>query len=431
MTNPEFTRRRFLKASLIAASAPFILPSHLRAADRPPNDRIALGIIGTGRMGGTLINRFLGEPDVRIVAVCDVDTIRREHHQQRINEHYAETANPSHHEGCEAYNDFREVLGRDDIDGVVIATPDHWHAIMSIEAARANKDIYCEKPLSQSVNEAGAMVAAVRNHKRIFQTGSQQRSSANFRRACTLVRNEAIGKLQRVNVALPAGLATWCDLPEEDAPDGLDWDLWLGPAPERGWNEELSPRGVHSHFPDWRNYREYGGGMITDWGAHHFDIAQWAMGTDDSGPVEVIPPPKENAASGARLIYRNGVELTHLEGNGITFFGTKGQLFVNRHNLEVTPEGLEERPLPDDADRLYQSDNHTRNWLDCMRSRKKPICDVEIGARSVTICHLVNMAYWHRERMTWNPHENEFMGNTGDPDWLDVPYRTPWKLPEV
>jgi predicted dehydrogenase len=429
--NTPISRRRFLQTSAIAAAAPFLLPSHVWAAATGPNSRISLGIIGMGTMGRGLMGAFLREGDVQVTAVCDVDETRREHHRRRVNEHYAGATGLEGYRGCAAYGDFRELLSRDDIDGVVIATPDHWHAIMAILAAQAGKDIYCEKPLCQSVNEAVRIVQAVEKHKRVFQTGSQQRSSGRFREACELVRNGRLGALQRVEVSLPPGIGEWCDLPESDPPDGLDWDFWLGPAPRRGWHEILSPVGVHDHFPRWRNYREYGGGMVTDWGAHHFDIAHWGMGMDESGPVEVIPPEEPNATAGTELIYPGGIEVKHLEGNGVRFVGVDGEVTVHRGGLSATPQSLAEDPLPDDAIRLYASSNHTRNWLDCMRSRQRPICDATIGARSVIVCHLANMAYWHGQRFRWDPSSNTFAGGTGNTDWLDVSYRSPWRLPEV
>ncbi len=427
------TRRRFLKTSAFVATAPLVLPAfpYLRAAGTAANDRIQLGIIGMGRMGRTLLHGFLGEGGVQVVALCEVDSIRREDARNRAETHYAEAAGKDRYRGVHTSDDFRELLDREDIDAVVVATPDHWHALMGIAAARAGKDVYCEKPLCQTVEEAQALVEVVRRNDCVFQTGSQQRSSERFRRACEWVRNGRIGRVRRIHVALPPGIATWCDLPESDPPEGLDWDLWLGPAPERGWNEILSPVGVHNHFPDWRNFREYGGGMITDWGAHHFDIVQWALGTDDSGPVEVIPPSATDAETGTRLIYRDGVEVVHIDGNGITFFGTEGAIFVNRHNLEISPESLRDPASPADAIRLEVSDNHLRNWLDCIRSRREPICGVETGARSVTVCHLVNLAYWHRRAFAWDPAGNRFFGGGGDPAWLRTRYRPPWTLTEA
>ncbi len=423
----SLSRRNFLRKTAVAASVPFILPSHIWCAQTKPNDRLVLGSIGVGTQGRGLLGGILRKSETQTVAICDVDKNRRENGRRIVQEHYAKQPGGTAAAGCEVYSDFRELLARKDIDAVIIATPDHWHALIAIAAARAGKDIYCEKPLSESIHEARAMVNAVRKNKRIFQTGSMQRSSKEFHHACELVRNGRLGKLQRVDVGV-GGPAKPCDLPGEAEEPGLDWNMWLGPAPERPYNSILSPRGVHTHFPLWRNYREYGGGGVTDWGAHHFDIAQWGLGMDNSGPVEIIPASTPNAHNGVKLIYANGVEVTHTGGNGITFFGTEGKIYVNRGKFEATPASLDEAPIPAGGVHLYRSTDHQRDWLDSIRSRKPPICDVEIGARTVTVCHLVNLAYYHGQRMKWDPKKEKFTAGTGDKKWLDVPYRGPWKL---
>jgi predicted dehydrogenase len=415
------------------------LPSHIWAAETKPNDRITLGFIGTGKQAQGLLGGFLGRTETQTVAVCDVDTTRREHTQKRVNEHYAKQ-NATDYRGCAAYNDFRELLARKDIDAVVIATPDHWHALIGIAACKAKKDVYCEKPLTQSIHEARELVKAVRRNDRVFQTGSQQRSSKEFRVACELVRNGVIGKVQSVDVAI-GGPGVPCDLPAEAEEPGLDWDMWLGPAPMRAYHSELSPRGMHNHFPNWRRYREYGGGMVTDWGAHHFDITQWGLGADESGPVEIIPASGEKATHGARLKYANGVEVNHKSGGfGVSFIGTHGKVLVNRGKFEFwlgdqqkaastkDVDAVEKEFLSDAKVKLYKNSGHTSDWLSCIRTRQKPICDVEIGARSVTVCHLVNLAYYHGQAMKWNPAKNEFAGKTGDKAWLDVPHRRTWKV---
>ena len=421
-----FSRRQFIKTASLATSGPFILPSHIRSAETKPNDRIVLGSIGVGTQGRGLLGGFLGKKEVQTVAVCDVDTNRRENAQKMVNDRYAKQTGQESYKGCDAYNDFRELLGRKDLDAVVIATPDHWHALISIAAANAHKDIYCEKPLSESIHEARAMVNAVRHNNRIFQTGSMQRSSREFRKACELVRNGKIGKVQRIEVGV-GGPGVPCDLPGEPEEPGLDWNMWLGPAPMRPYNSILSPRGVHKHFPDWRKYREFGGGMVTDWGAHHFDIAQWGLGMDESGPVEIIPAENPKATHGVRLLYANGVEVIHVNRGGVTFIGSEGKIFVDRGKFQATPETLDQ-PLGSDAIHLYESSDHQADWIRSMRSRKPPICDVEVGARTVTVCHLVNLAYYHHQRMKWNPAREEFVDGTGDKSWLDRSYRTPWKL---
>ncbi len=419
----QLTRRQFLKVSSVAAlTAPMVVPSWGATG---PNDRITMGFIGVGTQGGYLLQNFLNHPGTQVLAVCDVDTNRRQHHRGKVEEFY-KIKQDSDFKGCAEHKEFRELIERKDIDTVVIAAPDHWHAYIAIMAANAGKDIYCEKPLSLTIHEARAMVNATRKNNRVFQTGSMQRSSGEFRKACELVRNGRIGKVKQVIVDV-GGPSRPCDLPEEPMEPGLNWDMWLGPAPKRGYNSILSPRGVHKHFPDWRNYREYSGGMMTDWGAHHFDIAQWGLGMDESGPVEIIPPADPRATKGLRYIYANGVEVLHGDSGGVLFIGTEGKILVNRGKFEATPEAIGKEPLGPNAIRLYKSDNHAKDFLDCVRSRKRPICDVEVGCRSVTVCHLGNIAYWTHKRLKWDPRNEKFVGDTEADKWLDRDKRDPWK----
>ncbi len=424
----QFTRRQFLKSTAtLAVAAPTILPSSVWAAEKGPNDRIVLGFVGMGTQNRGLLNGFLRSKETQVVAVCDVDTTRRENAKKIVEEYYAKQADKGAFKGCATYKDFRELTARKDIDAVVVATPDHWHALIVIAAANAGKDIYCEKPLSLTIPEARAMVKAVRRNDRICQTGSMQRSSQEFRKACELVRNGRLGKLKSVICGV-GPTSKWCDLPEEAMEPGLDWDMWLGPAPVRPYNSVLSPRGVHTHFPNWRGYREYSGGAMTDWGAHHFDIAHWGLGMDDSGPVEIIPPEDPNATTGLRYVYANGVELIHdTSKGGATFLGSEGSIFVDRGRFQADPEALGQEPLGDKAIRLYVSSNHLQDWLNCIRSRKLPICDVEIGCRSATVCHLGNLAYWNHRRLKWDPKNEQFIGDPEANTWLDRTKRAPWK----
>jgi predicted dehydrogenase len=421
------SRRGFLKATA-ATAVPLILPSHVWSAEVSPNDRIVMGCIGMGTQGRGLLGGWLNNKEIQVVAVCDVDTTRREHHKKMVDDHYAKQAN-STYKGCDAYNDFREVVARKDISAVCIATPDHWHAIPVIMAANAKKDIYCEKPLSLTISEARAMVNAVRKNNRVFQTGSMQRSSREFLKACELVRNGRIGQVKEIYVSV-GGPSRPCDLPEEAMEPGLDWNFWLGPAPMRGYNHILSPRGVHQNFPDWRNYREYSGGMMTDWGAHHFDIAQWGLGRDDSGPVEILPPDGKDVK---RLTYKyaNGVLMYHggLQGYGfgVVFVGEKGKICVDRGKFKAEPEELaKDYVVGSDKIKLYNSSNHQKDFVTCVRSRQKPICDVEVGCRSVTVCHLGNLAYWNKRPLKWDPAKERFVGNDEANTWLDRTKRAPW-----
>jgi len=438
-TSRSFTRRSFLKTAALAGAAPLILRSRLFAADAPPSRQITLGFIGIGAQGRGLLHGCLPRNDVRVLAVSDVDTTRRELAKQTVEGAYAKNTKAGVYQGCDAYSDFRELLARKDIDAVVIATPDHWHALVAIAAANAGKDIYCEKPMAHTILEGRAMVKAVRANKSIFQVGSMQRSMGEFRAACELVRNGVLGQVEKVDAAV-GGPPVPCNLPEETLEPGLDWDLWQGPAPTRPYNSILSPRGFPNGFPAWRRYREYGGGGVCDWGAHHFDIVQWAFGFDETGPVEILPAAGVNPQFGVRWRYANGLEVTHQKGNGITFYGDKGKLFVNRGKFQLwlgdilksdvmdDYSPLLKELLPANAVRLYRSTNHISDWVKSMQTRQRPVCDVETGQRSATICNLANLAYFHGQIIKWNPRKERFEGGTGDASWLTREYRAPWKL---
>lgn len=423
----RMTRRQFLATSAAVAAGPMILCSPTRGL-AAPSERIRLGFIGTGIQSRGHLRRFVGTSDVQVVAVCDVVKERREDSKRIVEEGYAKQKERSSYKGCAAYNDFRELLAREDIDAVVIGTPDHWHAIPSIMACRAGKDVYCEKPLSLTIREGRAMVEAARKHDRVFQTGSQQRSEFGglFRRAVELIRNGHIGEVKTVRVGV-GGPAVTCDLPTEECPEGTDWNFWNGPSPERGYNQILCPKGIHNHFPAFRNYREYAGGALADMGAHHFDIAQWALGMDHSGPVK-IEPPEGIATTGLKFTYANGVVMYHGGPSGCTFEGTKGTLYVDRGKLTADPANILEATIGPDEFHVEPSDNHHRNWLDAIRSRKKPICDVEIGHRSATICELGQIGYDLRRPLEWDPVKERFVNDDDANKLLSRPLRDPWKL---
>ncbi|MDA0813290.1 MAG: Gfo/Idh/MocA family oxidoreductase [Verrucomicrobia bacterium] len=427
------TRRQFLKTIGAGAVAyPNIVPNAVfgQEGKTAPSERITLGFIGCGKMANDYhLSTLLGFGDVQALAVCDVDKNRREHARRRVEQAYSERKD---WKGCAEYSDFRELLAREDIDAVCIATPDHWHAIPIIEACKAGKDVYCEKPLTLTIAEAKRCIDAARKHERIVQTGSQQRSSVfgPFRQACEIVRSGRLGKIKTVSVGV-GGPSVFCDLPSEEMEPGLDWNMWLGYAPKRPYNSVLSPRGVHNHFPAWRDYREYSGGAHSDIGAHDYDIAQWALGMDESGPVEIIPPEDPKAISGVQYVYENGVVMTHGGRPGCTFVGTEGTLHIGRGGLSSEPESIVKEPLGDGDVKLYNSPGHHRDWINCIRSRQRPVADVEIGARSVTVVHLGNQAYWHRRKLRWDPVKWEFPGDTEANGWRDVERRDPWKLPEV
>ncbi|MBP8130391.1 MAG: Gfo/Idh/MocA family oxidoreductase [Candidatus Hydrogenedentes bacterium] len=441
------SRRTFLKQMSLLSSAPLILPSAIWAAETKPNDRIVMGFIGMGKQGRYLLDAFLHHKRTRVVAVCDVDTTRRTAAQEQVNAYYA--ANPKRGAAdCSAYNDFREITARAGIDAVCIATPDHWHAIPAIAALQSGKDVYCEKPLTHNIHEAVAIMNAAKANQRILQTGSMQRSMTEFRVACELVRNGAIGKVSHVECSFgPPGVP--CDLPEEEMEPGLDWDFWVGPAPMRPYNSVLSPRGVHDHFPDWRKYQEFGGGAVCDWGAHHVDIAQWGLGMDDSGPLEARPPDDAAAASGAVLVYDQGIRVIHTNGFGAHFHGENGEVKVNRGQFEFWRDGarvagfvnreeggsltaalnfVEKEYLSNAPVKLYVSQDHLRNFLDCAESRNRPITDEVVGGRSAICCHLLNQAYYHHAVIKWEPKEMRFAEGGGAPEWLTRDYRAPWSV---
>ena len=425
MPSPNLSRRRFLQGTAVAAgafAAPYIVPQSAFGA----NDRIVTGHIGLGGQGNGNLGGFMGKKNVAVGGLCDVDANRLAKAQEKV-------AKAGH--SAQGYNDYRRLLDRKDIDAVVVSTPDHWHALTTIHACQAGKDVYCEKPLTLTILEGRAMVDAARANKRVVQTGSQQRSGKEFRTACELIRNGAIGTLQTVLVGIPGPNHPGEPIPDSDPPPELDYDLWLGPAPYRPYNEKR----VHYNF---RFFRDYSGGQMTNWGAHHLDIAQWAMGTDDSGPVKVEgtgtfhPQGWYEVTETCRVTHTYADGVTVVVGqkqkdipSGTTFIGSKGQIHVDRGKLKATPEEILTAPLPDNAVRLYVSTDHKSNFLECMQTRGKPICDVEIGHRSATVCHLGNIAIDLGRPLVWDPQAEEFPGDREANDRRLKVYRKPWSLP--
>lgn len=456
------SRRDFVKsAAAIAATAP-LASSKLLAQDADSTTKpLTLGFIGIGKQGsGAHLGPFARMTNVQILAVCDVHTGRRERAAKTVQDIYSKASRGG---TVDQYDKYMDVLNRKDIDAVVIAVPDHWHTAIVIEACKAGKDIYCEKPLTLTIHEAHVIIDAVRKHKRVFQTGSQQRSTGPFREACEYVRNGRLGKIKEIWVAVGGVSSKPCDLPDEQTPEGIEWDVWLGPAPQRGYNDILcrqqSDPNKYPFNPGWRDYREFSGGMITDWGAHHFDIIQWALDMDHSGPVEILPPETEGDGYGAKWIYRGSpvgdeIVVTHkekvwegdyidmrsgekrhanMQNNGILFIGDKGKLFVNRQFIATEPEDILKEPIKENEVHLRKSprNNHHQDWMDCIKSREKPIADVEIGARSVTVCHLVNLAYWNHRKLKWDPKNWEFPGDAEANSWRSRPRRGKYQLPEA
>jgi predicted dehydrogenase len=339
---------------------------------------------------------------------------------------------------CKSHADFRELLDRKDIDAVTIATPDHWHALVALYALKRGKDVYCEKPLALTIGEGQALVRAARARDRVFQVGSQQRSDGRFRLASELVRNGRLGKIRTVETRIGENPQSPSIPGCQPAPE-LDWDFWLGPTPRVDFAELKDGNKIYTrcHY-DFRWWYDYSGGKMTDWGAHHNDIAQWALGMDGSGPIRVegsgeppsTMPNSYNCHPKFRAVftYPSGTEVicTSAGENGVKFIGDDGKwIFVSRDKIDASDKKLIDEPLPANATRLYTSNDHMRDFLECMKSRKRPICDVEIGHRSVTVCHLGNVAIRSGKKVGWNPATEAFLENDLN-SWTMRPMRAPW-----
>jgi hypothetical protein len=412
------TRRDFLRTTAGAAAtlaafgtAAPLFASGLRARGYAANSRMQLAIIGFGVRGRELYGGFLDDEAAEIIAVTDVVAARTAEGVRRVNERRKRDV-------CAASANWREVVANPAVDAVIVATPDHWHAEPAIAAALAGKHVYCEKPLSLTIAEGRAIANAARSAGIRFQTGSQQRSEYGhmFTRAAEAVRNGRIGTVKRITIGVGAPPKP-CDLPTEDVPEGTDWDAWLGQAPMRGFHHDLCPLGMHGHYPAWRNYREYCSGGLGDMGAHHFDIAQWAMGMDESGPREVVPP-TDGAQTGLRFVYANGVEMIHGGPTDCTFTGSEGTIEVSRGHLRAyrgedraapdAPEILAE-PTAGEA-RLPRNPSHIADFYAAIREGRDPICTAETGHRTASICQLCNIGYEVRKPLTWDPVTERFTG---------------------
>jgi predicted dehydrogenase len=424
--NANLSRRNFLKTSVTFVAGACVT-TNTYAADSP-NDQPAIGLIGCGGMGrGDAKNasRF-----GRIVALCDVDDAR-----------LAETK--KQWPDATTYKDFRKLLERKDLQAVICGTVDHWHTLVSMAAMRAGKDVYCEKPLTLTIDEGKRLVETARKTNRILQTGSQQRSDKNFRQACELVRNGRIGKLKHVSVFLPAGRreGPFKTLP---VPEGFDWDAWLGQTPKVDYVKERT----HTTFRYWW---EYSGGTMTDWGAHHNDIVLWGLGMDRSGPTEIdgkalveMIPGGFTAASEYDITYTYANGVTHScksttadtwsggvaekngQRHGVKFEGADGWIWVTRGKIEASNPELLTAPLPAGAQTLYVSNDHMGNFFDCVRSRKQPICEVEIGHRSASVCHLGVISMRLGRKLKWDPAKEQFVGDSEANKYLAREMRKPW-----
>lgn len=427
----SINRRDFLKTGAVLSTF-FIVPRAVLGGNGylSPSDKLNFGFIGTGKQSGGLIRNFINTGQVNISAVSDVYQVKMEHAIGSIKKLHEANGGKATADLVKGYKDFRELLNRKDIDAVIIASPDHWHASMSVKAAEAGKDIYCEKPLALTVQEGRAMVNAARKHNRILQTGSMQRSAKEFTKAVQLVRSGAIGEIKKVYVSVGGPPKRW-DLQPETTPAGLDWDLWMGPNTiSRPFSHRLAPAMDASFWPDWRSYDEFGGGMMTDWGAHMFDIAQWGLDMDHSGPVEVIYPGADREEG---LVYRyaNGIEVIHRPEQGSNhchFIGSEGEIKVARGKLETTPVSLGDKTFQEGQSNVYVSTNHYIDFLNSIKSRKKPICDVEIGHRTASMCTIGNISYRLKRSLKWNPEKEDFVKDKEASKLLSRPMKKEWKV---
>src|ERR1035437_9350564 len=430
-------RRDFLKSTAAFASA----TTAARAQDRPSaSNRITMGVIGTGNQGTGDMKNFLTDERVQVVAVCDLNKespgywdgaiAGREPARVLVEWHYARAKRSGIYKGCNAYEDFRDLLARKDIDTVLIAVPDHWHSIPVIDAARAGKDIYGEKPLSLTISEGRAMVNTVKSSNRVFQCGSQQRSDVRFRKACEIVRNGGIGKLETVLVGLPGGTPDFGHTRDrqdpEPVPEGFNYEMWLRPAPAR----------CHVNF---RWILDYSGGQITDWGGHHPDIAQWGMGTELTGPAAIrngqAQWAKEKIWNTAvdyyfEAHYASGVVMivsSRLRG-GVTFQGSEGSVWDNRGAIDATPLSLLAWQPKENDFHLCRSDNPARNFIDCVISRKETAAPIEQAHRSITIAHLGNISLRLGRDLHWDPAQEQIIGDESANQMMSRPMRKPWSI---
>lgn len=425
-------RRRQFFALISKGAASFTLGSSLflsegltSARQTSPNDRIGVGFIGVGGMGRAHLGWFLGQPDCDVVAVCDVD-----------DRMLAEAKKMCGNRPVDTYKDYRRLLERKDIDVVVIATPDHWHALIAIHAAQAGKDIYCEKPMTHTIEEGRELVKAVRRYGRVFQLGTQQRAADHFRRAVELVRSGKLGKVKLCRCWIGYNPHSGF-VPEQPVPDGLDWDMWLGPAQWRPFRPCYHPF-------NWRWFWDFGGGLMTDWGVHLIDIILWGMGDELPVTIEAkgqyYPDSFYDVPRWMEVVYEfpsytliwhqpppNPLPLGR-PGHGMYFEGDKGRLFVDRGGIVTDPPELIHETLGPADFQLPRVPSHQREFLECVKTRRQPTCDVEVGHRSTYVSILGNIAFRLGRKLKWDAQNEKFVGDEEANRWLTKPYRKPWTL---
>jgi len=445
----KIDRRKFLKKVSVGFAGavvgfPYVISSSALGKDGSisPSNRITLGFIGVGNWGSYNLEEFLGESDAQIVAVCDVKRNKREAAQKRVDSHYAKKV-------CAAYNDFRELMGRDDIDAVVIATQDHWHVLQALCAARAGKDVFLEKPMGVSIKQCKVLRDVIQRYKRVFQFGTELRSTRSCRFACELVRNGRIGKLHTIKVGAASGLSSG-NYPPMPVPDWLDYELWLGPAT---WKPYTENRVINRY---WQNISDYSLGWVSSWGIHLIDIAQWGNNADDTGPVEIEGTgvyPKDGMCDCATgwnvdMTYANGVKLNYTDcahpdsplenkasyikkgknRHGVRFEGDQGWVFACFNELDAHPKSLLKSVIGPNEVRLSVSNDHERNFLDCVKTRQQTVCPIEIAVRSDTVCNLSHIAMQLGRKLKWDPHSECFLNDRQANKMLSWPMRSPWHL---
>lgn len=442
-------RRSFLKRAVATAAAPWFVPAGAMGQDGgvAPSNRVTMGHIGLGMMGRGHLAGMVQYPEVQILAACDPDQWRREDAKNTVERTYAAKRPSGTYRGCRAYTDLGELLARDDIDAVVISTGDNWHATAATLAAKAGKDIYCEKPASKTIRESRAMIEAVQRYGRVFQTGLQQRSAYEFIKASALVRGGAIGKVKMVYVAFP-GTNSEVNLPPQPTPEGLDWNQWLGPAPERPFHARYHTYGRPPRVVPWDFCRDLGGGNLTSNAVHSFDVVQWALGMDGSGPVEITPP-ETGLVPSLTYKYADGVILqvvnwklepdkhfvpegwdvaTRLEAFGALYVGQDGWIHVGRRGfLKSYPEEILDQPTPG-VEPGQTAPNHHKNWLECIRTRQSTACGAEIGCVSTIVSHLGCIAHWTGRTLHWDPVREEFAHDKQANLLRSRPMRPPWQV---
>jgi predicted dehydrogenase len=429
----QSSRRSFIEKSIIAAAGITILPGFRTFS---PNDNINIGFIGLGRQAMYLLNGFMNIDGVKILAGCDVYGVKRQRFENRVNSFYSKNGSSV---DVKTYERYQDLLARGDIDAVVIASPDHWHALIAIDALKTGKDVYCEKPLTFTIKEGQVLRKAVRKYNRVFAVGSQQRSDPNFQHAVKMVQGGMLGEIEKVH-AYVGGPPEPYNLPKEIKPIDLNWDLWLGPNPYIHYNHVLNPPISINPEKDediwgaWRWYKEIGGGFTTDWGAHMFDIAQWGLGMDKNGPSEIIPAGYEDYKF-LTFKYASGVTMAEEPFNeektkGVKFIGKDGWIEVARGYYEASSKKL--KPEGTQQEGPYETATpHHRNFIASIRDRKDPIASVDIGHSSCTVCNLGNIAYDLSRPVKWDPAKEEFIDDQQADLYMHRTYRSGYKLPVI